>query len=184
MKRIVALVLVTIMSMSVLVGCGQKNAAEPSQTPSQAPAEKPALTMDLTQIIDKIYENKKVELNLATMPVDLTDIDAVTSYTGLTDTSKIKEVVASEPMMGSQAYSLVLVRTNDSADAEAVADAMKAGINPRKWICVEADDLKVATYGDVVMLIMVSTQLADTVTADEIVDAFQTVAGGTLDTVK
>ncbi len=180
MKRIVALVLVTIMSASLFVGCGQKNAAEPSQTPSA----KPALTMDLTQIMDKIYENKKVELNLATIPVDLTDVDAVTAYTGLKDASKIKEVVVSEPMMGSQAYSLVLVRTNDSADAEAVADEMKTGIDPRKWICVEADDLKVATYGDVVMLIMVSTQLADTVTADEIVNAFQTVAGGTLDSVK
>ena len=43
---------------------------------------------------------------------------------------------------------------------------------------MQADDLKVAVYRDVVMLIMVSSQLADTVTAQEIVDAYKTVCGG------
>ena len=120
---------------------------------------------------------------LATTPVDINDTDALTAFTGLTDASKIKEVVASEPMMGSQAYSLVLVRVNDSADAEAVADAMKAGINPSKWVCVTADNVKVAAYGDVVMLAMTSSSL-DVPTAEELVNAFQTVCGGTLDVNK
>ena len=81
-------------------------------------------------------------------------------------------------MIGSQAYSMVLVRVADEKDSESVANEMKEGINPAKWICVQADDLKVAVYRDVVMLIMVSSQLADTVTAQEIVDAYKTVCGG------
>ena len=202
MKRILALALVTVMTASLFVACGKKNTEEPSQTPAQTeaptvapteeptvaptetPAETPAQDGELTAMIDKIYENKPVELMLATIPVDIADPDALASYTGLQDASKIKDVVVSEPMMGSQAYSLVLVKVNDSADAEAIADEMKAGIDPRKWICVEADDLKVATCGDVVMLFMVSTQLADTVTSDQIVTAFEAACGGKLDVVK
>lgn len=107
--------------------------------------------------------------------VDLSNADAVKSYTGLSSTDKISEALVSEAMIGSQAYSLVTVRVKDPADAEAVAKEMKEGINPAKWICVNADDLRVAASGDVVMLIMVSTALSETVTAAEIVDAFAQV---------
>ena len=46
---------------------------------------------------------------------------------------------------------------------------------PRKWICVEADDLKVAGFGDVVMLMMVNSDSG--MTAQSFVDAFAKVAG-------
>ena len=58
---------------------------------------------------------------------------------------------------------------------------MKAGVDPRKWICVEADDLKVAGRADVVMLVMVNS--ANDMTAQSFVDAFQKTVGGTLDFV-
>ena len=83
--------------------------------------------------------------------------------------------------MGSIPFSLVMVRTAEGADPKAVAEAMKAGVDPRKWICVEADDVKVAGIGDVVMLIMVST--SGDLTAQSFVDAFQSVAGRTCDFV-
>ena len=53
---------------------------------------------------------------------------------------------------------------------------MRDGINQAKWICVEADDLRVVACGDVIMLVMVSSQLSDTVTAQDMVDAFVAVA--------
>ena len=53
---------------------------------------------------------------------------------------------------------------------------MKSGVDPRKWICVEADDMLVAGYADVVMLIMVSS--SGDLTAQSFVDAFQKVVGG------
>jgi hypothetical protein len=85
-------------------------------------------------------------------------------------------------MMGSQAYSLVVVKLKDAADAEAVAAEMLSGINPRKWICVEADDLRVSAAGDAVVLIMVGSAHADVATAAGITEAFSAVAGGlTLD---
>ena len=61
---------------------------------------------------------------------------------------------------------------------------MLNGINPAKWICVEADDVRVAAYDDLVMLIMVSSQFEDTVTGKEIVSAFKKVCGSSLDVSK
>ena len=137
-----------------------------------------------SKIIDKIYEKKSVELPLETTELDLSDVEMFTAVTGLADSSKVKEAAYSESMMGSQAYSLVVVRVNKSKDAADVADEMLNGINPAKWICVEADDVRVAAYDDLVMLIMVSSQFEDTVTGKEIVSAFKKVCGGSLDVSK
>ncbi len=136
---------------------------------------------ELQSIIEKIYEIKSPEFMVGDAPVDLNDPDSVKYFTGLSDSSKIKEVAVSEPMMGSQAYSLVLVKLNQQEDAETVANEMLQGIDQRKWICVEADDLKVVAQGDVVMLIMVSSTFEDALTSQDIVDAFQEVRQAELD---
>lgn len=134
-----------------------------------------------SDIISMIYEKKPIDLALDTISVDLTNKDTVKSYAGLTSADGIKEIAVSEPMMSSQAYSLVVVRVSDSANAASVAKSMKDGINPRKWVCVEADDIKAATYGDLVVFFMVDSDFSDTVTASDIMNAFKSICGGTLD---
>lgn len=136
---------------------------------------------ELTDIINKIYEQKDTGLMLETSKIDLADKDVLKYSTGLTDASLIKEGAASEALISSQAYSLVLVRVNDSKDTKTVAQQMLDGIDQRKWICVEADDLKVAALGDTIMLVMVSSAMEDGVTSGQLVDAFKTVCGGNLD---
>ena len=152
---------------------------EPKEEPKpSAPAGSPS------DIIDKIYAEKTVELPLGTTELDLSDGEMFTAVTGLASGDKVKEAAYSESMMGSQAYSLVVVRVKKSKDAAAVADEMLSGINPAKWICVEADDVRVAAYDDLVMLIMVSSSFEETVTGKEIVSAFKKVCGGSLDVSK
>ena len=109
-----------------------------------APAGSPS------KIIDKIYAKKEVSLPVATTELDLSDGEMFTAITGLASSDKVKEAAFSESMMGSQAYSLVVVRVKKSKDAADVADEMLSGINPAKWICVEADDVRVAAYDDLV----------------------------------
>ena len=77
---------------------------------------------------------------------------------------------------GSIAFSMVMVRVAPGEDIKSVAEAMKSGINPRKWVCVEADDMLVTGYRDVVMLIMLDTSYD--LTAQSFVDAFGKVVGG------
>ena len=157
---------------------------EPSKEPAKEPAKPTAPSGSPSDIIDKIYAKKIVELPLGTTELDLSDGEIFTAVTGLASSDKVKAAAYSESMMGSQAYSLVVVRVKKSKDAAAVADEMLSGINPAKWICVEADDVRVAAYDDLVMLIMVSSQLEETVTGREIVSAFKKVCGGSLDVSK
>ena len=77
--------------------------------------------------------------------------------------------------MGAQAFSLVLVRFSEGADAKAVAQEMTDNIDTRKWVCVGADEKIVAGYGDVVMLIMLDSGL--NLKAQSYVDAFKEVCG-------
>lgn len=139
------------------------------------------LNGELSSIIEKIYGIKDTGLMVENTSVDLSNMDSVNYYTGLNDVSKVKEALVSEAMIGSQAYSLVLARVNDSVDAESVANEMLTGINPNKWICVSADDLQVVTHDDLIMLIMVSSSFEDTVTSQQIVDAFKEICGYELD---
>ena len=172
MKKFVAIVLALALVLS-LAACGGKKTQE---------TEAAALTVEGTmeELLNKTVEQRPVEFMGGVIPVDLTDSSedglwALKSYTGLDDAAKITEAAAYEPMMGSLAFSMVLVRTVEGADSKAVAEAMKSGIDTRKWICVEADDLKVAGFGDVVMLIMVSSDSG--MTSQSFVDAFAKVAG-------
>ena len=71
-----------------------------------------------------------------------------------------ESALASEPMMGSIAHSVVLVRTKDGADIEGIKTKIKEKVDPRKWICVEAENVYVESKGDLVILIM-SGDIAD-----------------------
>ena len=173
-----------------------KPAEKPAETPVQKPAEsKPAeskpetkpdentktdenklSSMKLDEIITKIYEKVPLELSLVSDYIDISDENALIYNTGLTDSSKISEVCVSEPMIGSIPYSLVLVKVKNASDASDIASQMKSGINQRKWVCVEADDLAVTYSGDVVLLFMVGSEYNDDVKSSDITAAFEALA--------
>ena len=178
MKKIVSVILALSLVLS-LAACGGKKAEETTE---------PALSVTGTmeQLLNKTIEQRPVEFMGGVIPVDLTDSSedglwALKSYTGLEDASKITEAAAFEPMMGSMAFSMVMVRVAEGSDVQAVAESMKAGIDTRKWICVEANDVMAAGCGDVVMFIMLDTEMG--LTAQSFVDAFAKVVGSELDFV-
>ena len=178
MKKLICAILALTLVLA-MTACG---GSKPEET--TAPAANIEGTME--ELLNKVIEQRPVEFAGGVFPIDLTDTSedgmwALKSFTGLDDASRITEAAAYEPMMGSLAFSMVMVRTAAGVDAKTVAESMKSGVDPRKWICVEADDMKVAGIGDVVMLIMVST--TGDMTAQSFVDAFQTVAGRTCDFV-
>ena len=171
MKKFIAFVLVAVMALS-MVACGSKG------------ADKAPLEGTMEENVMKVMEIAPVEFMAGTMPVDLTDTSedgkwALSYFTGLQSAENITDVCVYEPMMGSQAFSLEMVRTAEGADTKAVAQEMKDNIDPRKWICVGADEMMVVTYSDVVMLVMLDSQLG--LSTQTFVDAFQQVAGAEVD---
>lgn len=132
-------------------------------------------------MVDAIYEVHPVEvMMLSTTAIDLTNPDWARYNAGLDEetAAKVDAAVLSESMTGSQAYSLVLARVKDTADAPAVAEAMLANIDPRKWVCVGADRERVVTFGDTVLFVMASNELTD---VDAICDAAAEALGVSFD---
>ena len=171
MKKLIAMILVLAMAVA-MVACGNKAA---NKTPLAGTMEENVL---------KVMEIAPVEFMGGLYPIDLADTSedglwAIQSFTGLSDASKITDLAVYESMIGAQAFSLVMVRTAEGEDAKAVAQEMKDNIDPRKWICVCADEVIVAGYGDTVMFIMVDTMMG--LHAQSYVDAFAQVTGGELD---
>ena len=119
-------------------------------------------TDDMQNMINTIYEGVEAELppTLNTQVIDISNVDILKSYTGLSSNENIDAVVVSEPMIGSQAYSLVLVKVKDGQDANAIAKEMSENIDTRKWICVEAEKLYATSQDNLAVLIMASDEWA------------------------
>ena len=119
-------------------------------------------TDDMQNMINTIYEGVEAELppTLNTQVVDISNVDILKSYTGLSSNENIDAVVVSEPMIGSQAYSLVLVKVKDGQDANDIAKEMSENIDTRKWICVEAEKLYATSQDNLAVLIMASDEWA------------------------
>lgn len=187
MKKTLAILLSLMLAAGVFASCGgkedTKNPSEGIENVEDGANNEASGTVDTSAfttqgIIDSIYAQKAPLFIYGSIPVDMTDKDSYMTYLGIEDISKIKEATVSESMMGAQAYSLVVARVADGVDAKAVAEEMKAGINPRKWICVEADDVKVTTAGDLICFCMISTEYKEAMTADDAINAFTKVVNG------
>ena len=191
MKKLIAMLLALSMVFG-MAACGATENKETEPATEAATEATEAVTEEVTEeaaeeeavielsametLLNAIVEIQPVEFMGMAMPVDLADVDAVKYFTGLASAESVREAAVFEPMIGSIAFSMVAVQVAEGADAEAVAEAMKAGIDTRKWICVEANDLLTATSGDIALLVMVDSN--NGLTAQSFIDTFQTVVAG------
>ena len=185
MKKI-ALILSLVL---LLTACGNAAAPETTAPETTAPIETTApvetttpaesepvesepefVLTETEELLNKIYENVTVELPLMTMPIDLTDEFALTTYTGAASAEGMIEGAFSESMIGAQAYSLTLVKCESDEAAVALAQTMFDNIDTRKWVCVEATEKQAVACGDLAFFVMLNPEYG--VTSDAIVEAF------------
>ena len=170
MKKALALVLVVVLALS-MAAC------------AKAPADSGSASYEgsMKDLVTALLDERPVEFTMMDpADVDLTDEIMLQSYLGLTDGTGIQEACFAEPMIGSQACSISAVRVASGTDAKAIAESMKSGIDPRKWVCVEADQLRVGVIGDIVLLVMCSSDL-DGSLPDGMMAAFSKILGQDLD---
>lgn len=142
----------------------ETSTAEEGMTEEATPAETPAPDMELSAMVDSIYKAYPVELMMMqTTAINLNDEAWLTYNTGLSaeQADLVASGVKSESMTGSQAYTLVLLRLKDAADAQTVADTMLEKMDPARWVCVMADKMRVATFDDKVLFVMTDSELTD-----------------------
>lgn len=121
----------------------------------------------LDDIMAKVYDGiseEELPMGLENQPITAENIAA---FIG-TDDLAWEEALASESMIGSTAHSVVLIRMSASAstdDIEKAKEKIKSSADPRKWICVEAENVYVESKGDLIILIM-SNDLAEPLKAN------------------
>ena len=118
------------------------------------------VTGTLEEIMDKVYADIPQEerpMMLTNIPIDSENIEF---YLGTSDI-EYEEALASESGVGSIAHSVVLVRVKDNANIEAIKEKIENSVNPRKWVCVEAEDVEVENKGNLIILIMSSEKNAE-----------------------
>ena len=100
----------------------------------------------LEEIMTKLYAGiGEDELPMMLGNIEVTKED-IQYYIGTNEVS-YKEALVSESEVGSIAHSVVLLRLNDAADAENVVSKVKESADPRKWLCVEAENVIVKSKG-------------------------------------
>ncbi len=174
MKKTI-LFLLMLALLFTATACRRKNSDAGSQQP---------LSGTMEENVSKLIEKEQPQFMGGFMPLDLKDTSeeglwALKGYTGLDSAESITDAAVYEPMTGAQAFSLVMVRVKNAADAKTVAQQMKQNIDPRKWICAGADQVMVAGYGDTVLFIMADSALG--ISAQSYVDAYKELCGGKVD---
>lgn len=73
------------------------------------------------------------------------------------------EALVSEAMISSIAHSVGIIKTADEASAGTLAASIRENLNPRKWICVEAEKSEVVVHGRYILMVMSSTDAASAI---------------------
>lgn len=176
MKKI-ALILAAVLMMGAMTACGG-NTTE--STPAAAATAPEGTCGDL---MAKVYENVTVELSLMTETTEtaLADDEMFVYLTALQSKDGVVDAAVSTPMMGSQAYHVVMVRAESNEKAAEMAQYMYDNSDMARWVCVCATEKQAVVCGDLAFFVMLDPQYG--VTTDQIVEAFTAVCGGTIDSV-
>lgn len=172
MKKKMALLLMTVMLTGAVTACGGDNNSDRTsdEVQTQTQEEEGMVHLgsadEVAAFFDEMYVNVPTDMipaGMATTELDLTDTETVSYHTGLTDLSGIEGITLSESMIGSVAYSVVYIRTQEGADAEAIRQSLMDKINPAKWICVTAEKQIAGLFGDDIFFVMSAADTADLV---------------------
>ena len=121
----------------------------------------------LEEIMEKVYADIPQEERPMMLTNFEIDEENVEMYLGTADI-EYEEALASESGVGSIAHSVVLVRVKDNANIEQIKEKIENSVNPRKWICVEAEEVEVESKGNLIILVMSSEK-----TTEKIIEEFE-----------
>ncbi|MBP3660214.1 MAG: hypothetical protein J6I89_02365 [Oscillospiraceae bacterium] len=181
MKKFFALLLCLLMVIS-MVACGTNTAnddtsEQPSDTTSEEPTDTsaedtteeptdaPVADVSLEDLANTLYNGIPEDQMpmVAGMPIEDAEMFEYYAFIPYIEGA---ELYVSEPMIGSIAHSVVLLKLPEGTDVETVKADLEAKADPRKWICVEAEQVTVTSHDNVVMLVMSTADMAAAVVAN------------------
>ncbi len=169
MKKILALIMAGLLA-ATLISCTQDEKNDDVTNDNKNDKNEAVETVkvsDAYELVESLYASVPEE----NKPMLMTEILNADNFEWLSfiPYEEGLEGVVSQPMMGSIAHKVVIIKAKDNADAARVAELLKENADPRWLICVEADDIRTATNENLAMLLLTNTELG---MGDEIMDAF------------
>ncbi len=148
MKKVLKLLIVVLLSLGLAACSGDSD----------------NIDLPLSEIMDKLYEGIPEE-DLPMMAEYVTvNSDNEYWYLG-TAGLQFEEALAVEPMIGSIAHSVVLVKVADGTDVQEVENQIKDNIDTRKWVCVgiEKDQLIITHRGNIILVVIDDLGVGNTI---------------------
>lgn len=161
----ISLFVMIFAAMFLVTGCGNDNKEKDKENKEETTEENKQdnttnVEGKLEDLMTKVYEDiPEEERPMMLMNVGVNE-ENVEYYLGTTDI-EYEEALASESGVGSIPHSVVLVRVKENADINAIKTKIKDSVNPRKWVCVEAEKVVVENRGNLIILIMSSSDNVD-----------------------
>lgn len=108
----------------------------------------------LETIMEAVYSKIKGDLPMMLANTAITE-ENCKNFLGI-DLPKGADALASEPMIGSIAHSIALLRAPEGTDIEKLKKEIKEKVDPRKWICVgvEREEVIVDNIGNLIIMII------------------------------
>lgn len=148
MKKWLAMVMLCMVVL--LVGCGNNS----SKTAN--------IEGTLPEIMEKVNDGADIQAML--MDTEVNDANFQSYF--FIEPIKDAEGLVSEAAINAIAHTVQLLRVPEGTDAEKVRTDIEANLNPRKWICVEAEKTAVVAHGDLILVAMSTPDIVDKVVAN------------------
>lgn len=121
---------------------------------------------DPAEIIDGLYTNIPSENMPSLNTSELTSDNFETYFPGTLMKDYVVSGAISEPLMSSIAHSVAVIETKTVEDATHLAEDLQLIVNPRKWVCVEAEQTYIIQRGNIVLVSMTSADNAELIKSE------------------
>lgn len=151
MKRLFCMVLAVALVLTFAACGGNKT--------ESSTAQEPAFNGDLFEYMDKVMDGT-VDAEMVTDTVAVED--DLFSWFFFIEPLEGAESVVCVPMNGSIPFEAGLIRlAGGTENGDEIREEIEQKVDPRKWICVEAEKTAVVRRGNLILLVMGDAQQAD-----------------------
>lgn len=152
MKKLCSALLAVILALSLTACAGNGNGNSA-----------PKFDGDLGELLSQVTEGV-TDPEMSLMTPEITDENF--SWYFFIDPIEGADAAVSEPMIGSIPHFIGLLRVPEGTDGETVRADIEKNLDPRKWVCVEAEKTAVILRGNLILVAMSDSDAVSKATAN------------------
>ncbi len=167
MKKLLLILMALVLAVAMIACTNNQDAADDGQNNeniggeqnSDANQNDAAQNVDLKEFLNKVIDGiTPEELALDTVEINA---ELFPSFFFVDAPADEFEAYVSMPFIGSIAHQVAIVRVSEGTDVATLASEMETNLDPRKWVCAEAEKTAVLTKGNIILVVMSTADVVD-----------------------